>query len=154
MTKNLSSFFREEEYSGKKYLSCAIELPILFTQLTNAGLAEVKYQSFDTKDPLTIIQLKEDILLPIPLRRDENKSVFEKGVYLSLHPKKDGSYGFSYFYEDVYQLWLADKLLSQNIQKELQQITQKNIEPPKKISKYSSRVKSFCRWINVFTHSR
>ena len=97
MTQDISHFFREEEYLGKTYASLTGDLPTLFAELMQTGLATLKHDITDLKEPITIIQLNKDVLLPIPTHRDETKSIFEKGTYLSLHPKKDGTYGFSYF---------------------------------------------------------
>ncbi len=151
MTQDLSNFFCEEEYLGKTYPSCEGDLPTLFTKLTRSGLATVKHHVTDSKDPIMIIQLNKDVLLPIPTHRDEDKSMFEKGTYLSLHPQKNGTYGFSYFYEDVYQLWYADMQLSQILDEEIRTLAQRRDKDPVCVGKHAGPLQALCEWVYSFS---
>lgn len=151
MTQDLSNFFCEEEYLGKTYPSCKGDLPTLFTKLTQSGLASVKHHITDSNDPILIIQLNKDVLLPIPTHRDEDKSMFEKGIYLSLHPQKDGTYGFSHFDEDVYQLWYADMQLSQNLNEEIRALSQRQSKDPVCVGKHAGPLRALYEWVYSFS---
>lgn len=148
MTQDISHFFREEEYMGKTYASLTGDLPTLFAELMQTGLATLKHDITDLKEPITIIQLNKDVLLPIPTHRDETKSIFEKGTYLSLHPKKDGTYGFSYFYEDVYQLWYNDMQLSQTLYDEMRELSQRPPKKPVCVDRHIGPVKVLREWVS------
>ncbi len=151
MTQDLSNFFCEEEYLGKMYPSCKGNLPTLFTKLTQCGFASVKHHITDSNDPILIIQLNKDVLLPIPTHRNEDKSMFEKGIYLSLHPQKDGTYGFSYFDEEVYQLWRADMQLSQNLNEEIRVWSQHQSKAPVNVGKHTGPLQTLRKWVSSFS---
>ena len=138
---------------GKTYPSFKGDLPTLFQELTQTGLATLKHHIPDTDDPITIIQLNEDVLLPIPIHRNETKSMFEKGMYLSLLPQEDGTHEFSYFYEEVYHLWRTDMELSRKLYKKMHPLLQSDKQKPVGICKHIRPIKVLRDWMCSLTKS-